>query len=340
MPILKGRRAEFSALCHVAEPVSSILRPLLEVLPDERMSVHGSSLRFAHRLMDSAPKDMIFAVDCHYLRPDGSGRPLQRVAQAIHEWGITMIPVFSPGDGQDPADVRVAADLHKSGGCLRLDRAHCLSIAARRDDQIPEVLDAADLRTTDIDLVIDLGDVCTRETGQDAPHLARTALAWAQSRRWRSVTLASGAFPVNISDLPLGTSTPLPRWDAVLWAELVGTPIGGQDVGYGDYAVSNPEPSRGFAPLPNLRYTAKRHWHVYRYPKSPDGGMRTFGDLCLAVMASNHWPAQGKDFSWGDEQVQLCAHGFKIGNPAMWRAFGISHHLAVVADRLTTLGEP
>ena len=57
-------------------------------------------------------------------------------------------------------------------------------------------------------------------------------------------------------------------------------------------------------------------------------------------MASNHWPAQGKDFSWGDEEVQLCAHGFKIGNPAMWRAFGISHHLAVVADRLTTLGEP
>ena len=131
MPILKGRRAEFSALCHVAEPVSSILCPLLEVLPDERMSVHGSSLRFAHLLMDSAPKDMIFAVNCRYLRPDGSGRPLQRVAQAVHEWEITMIPVFSPGDGQDPADVREAADLHKSGGCLRLDRAHCLSIAAR-----------------------------------------------------------------------------------------------------------------------------------------------------------------------------------------------------------------
>jgi hypothetical protein len=114
MPILKGRRAEFSALRHVAEPVSSIVRPLLEVL-DEETSVHGSSLRFAHLLMDSAPKDMIFAVDCRYLRPDCSGRPLQRVAQAVHEWGITMIPVFSPGDRQDPADVRVAADLHKSG---------------------------------------------------------------------------------------------------------------------------------------------------------------------------------------------------------------------------------
>jgi hypothetical protein len=185
-----------------------------------------------------------------------------------------------------------------------------------------------------------LGDVCTRDTEQEAAHLARRALAWAQGGGWRSVTLASGAFPVSISDLPLGTSTPLPRWDAVLWTELAGTPIGRQDVGYGDYVVSNPEPSRGFAPLPNLRYTAKRHWHVYRYPKSPDGGMRTFRDLCLAVISSNHWPAQGRDFSWGDEQVQLCAQGFKTGNPAMWRAFGTSHHLAVVADRLTTLGEP
>ena len=57
--------------------------------------------------------------------------------------------------------------------CLRLDRAHCLSIAARRDDQIPEVLDAVDLHTADVHLVIDLGDVCTRETGQDAAQLAR-----------------------------------------------------------------------------------------------------------------------------------------------------------------------
>lgn len=83
MPILKGRRAEFSALRHVAEPVSSILRPLLEVLPDERLSEHGSSLRFADLLMESAPKDMIFAVDCRYLRPDSSGRPLQRIAQGV-----------------------------------------------------------------------------------------------------------------------------------------------------------------------------------------------------------------------------------------------------------------
>jgi hypothetical protein len=205
------------------------------------------------------------------------------------------------------------------------------------------MLEAAGLRVSDTDLVLDLGAVRTQAAAQHAERTARAALAWARRQPWRSVTLACGAFPASISGLPYRTATPVPRWDAVLWARITGGLLGGQDagIGYGDYAVGSPELAAGRAPSPNLRYTGKRHWHVYRYPKADKGDMSTFYDLCQDVVASGHWPARGGEFSWGDEQIGRCArHHRTPGNATVWRAIGTSHHLAVVTGRLAALGEP
>jgi hypothetical protein len=346
MPILKGRTAEFLALLHAAPPVTAVARPLLEVISDERMSVHGSVLTFGDRLMEAAPKGMIFAVDCRYLRRAGSGPggddSLSLVARDVHDRGIVMVPVFSLAQGQDLGSVQAAAALHNAGGCLRLDGERGLRpIAASSGHRVSEVLDAAGLQAADVDVVIDMGEVCTQAAMQRAAGAARAALGWARRRAWRSVTIASGAFPSSITDFPLRTSTPVPRWDAVLWAEVAGEPAGMPDIGYGDYAVSSPRLLPGRSPMPNLRYAGKRHWHVYRYPADPAGGMNTFHDLCRDVLSSAHWPPQGSSLSWGDEQIELRAKvRSKPGNAAMWRAFGTSHHLAVVASRLAELGEP
>jgi hypothetical protein len=170
----------------------------------------------------------------------------------------------------------------------------------------------------------------------------RAALRWAMRLPWRSVTFAAGAFPADISNLPLDTSTPIPRWDAVLWTKIAGAPIGPTSVNYGDYTISHPSLRPMARPrVPSLRYTGKRHWHVYRYRPPSSGGWAVFHDLCSAVIESGHWPPQGSPYSWGDEQIERRAKRLGgPGTPTDWRAFGISHHLAVVADRLWQLGEP
>jgi hypothetical protein len=346
VPILKARRSEFLALDHAEPPVAAAIRPLLEVMQNPSGSLSGSVLEFGQQLTEAAPKGMIFAVDCRYLRPTAHSEmdesPLSLVAWHIHDQGIRMIPVFSPGDGQNPRDVREAAALHRAGGCLRLGLQH-LAQVSREDSsgRVPELLEATGLPSAEVDLVIDLGEVCTHLARERAARLGRAALSWARRHLWRSVTVAAGAFPGDVGDFPVGTFTPVSRWDAYLWSALAGPPMSREEIGYGDYAVSNPRVLDSWSPLPNLRYTSKRHWHIYRYPRSATGALSTFRDLCQAVISSGHWPELGGEFSWGDKQIEEIArrHGGP-GDATLWRAFGTSHHMAVVVDRLERIGEP
>jgi hypothetical protein len=343
VPILKARRGEFLALENAWPPVTAVIKPLLEVMQNTSGSLYGSVLDFGNQLVASAPKGMTFAVDCRYLREarsETNDSPLSLVAWHTRDRGICMLPVFSPGDGQDPGDVRRAAGLHKAGGCVRLNLEHLAQAAGEdRSGGVPELLEAAGLFPAEVDLVVDLGEVCTHAARERAARLGRAALLWARRLPWRSVTVAAGAFPSKISDFPLGTATQVTRWDAVLWSALVGSGISSEAIGYGDYAVSNPRLLDGWSPLPNLRYASDRDWYVYRYPKTVSGAFRTFHDLCQAVVSSGHW--SGGEFSWGDQQIEESARQYiGPGNAIWWRAFGISHHLAAVADRLQRTGKP
>jgi hypothetical protein len=341
MPILKGRTAEFTAISNTSFEVQGAIRPLLEVIPNAHNGLYGSILDFCDRAMRHAPKGMIFAVDCGLLTDNSdTAGTLPMLSYAVHDRRIPMVPVFASCEPDTLAAVRAAAELHGTGACLRIRRAEI------RPQQIPgnieDVLTMAGLPPQQVDLLIDFGEIATKEAEQRAIGPGQRALAWAKRTPWRSVTFAAGAFPLNISDLPLNTSTPIPRWDAILWSKLAGRPIGSGDVDYGDYAISNPKlPLIARPGVPNLRYTGKRHWHVYRYRRSSSGGWETFHDLCRAVVSSDHWPPQGSPFSWGDEQIEQRAKQVgRPGRPMDWRAFGMSHHLAVVTDRLRNLGEP
>jgi hypothetical protein len=344
VPILKGRAGEFLALDNAGPAVAGAMRPLLEVMQNPSRMLYGSVLDFGDRLMAAAPKGMVFAVDCRYLRTarsDTADSSLSLVAANLLDRGINMIPVFSPGDGQDPQDVRSAAALHKAGGCLRLELRHMARLSGGRRGLTEVVSPATELGPTETDLVIDLGEVCVQAARERAVRLGRAALAWARQFQWRSVTLSAGAFPAEIGEFPLGASTPVPRWDAVLWSRLADAGQLPEGACYGDYAVSSPRFLEGRAPLPNLRYASKRHWHVYRYQKAASSAFSSFHDLCQAVRSSAHWPAQGREFSWGDGRIDDCARRRTgAGNATLWRAYGISHHLAVVTERLSQLGEP
>lgn len=112
VPILKVRVGEFLVLDHAASAAADLMRPLLEVMQRPSGQPYGSLLDFGDRLMAAAPKGMVFAVDCRYLRTaqsDRSDSPLSLVSWDVYDRGICVIPVFSPGDGQDPGDVRNAA---------------------------------------------------------------------------------------------------------------------------------------------------------------------------------------------------------------------------------------
>jgi hypothetical protein len=124
------------------------------------------------------------------------------------------------------------------------------------------------------------------------------------------------------------------RWDLHLWQRLA-------DLGvrYADYGVAHPGMvGPGWRPMPSLRYTDDEVWWIYRWPQGGADRSAMY-DLCAALVASAHWPAEGADLSWGDSEIAARASGSRgPGNATNWRAWTTSHHLAHVLNQLKRTG--
>ena len=293
---------------------------------------------FVNRLARHCPTNQVVTVDCHWL---GSNGAVSAVSQALAQNNVTERPVFRLNDS--PAvfrEVQQAAALHGEGACLRL--------GSGRDDPDPNVpvqavltaIGNLGLAISDIDLLIDFKTVSSsRDVGRCVP-LALAVLGWAHScGNWRSVTLVSGAFPESISHLPVGTTSPVARHDAILFASVLqNNPVIVPD--FGDYGITYPilaqTPPR--SPNPNLKYTDGLQWQIDREPRRLLGN-NSFRTICRRLVRAPYW--QGASYSEGDRMLDECARRASgPGNATSWLQFGQSHHFAHVVDRLATQGVP
>jgi hypothetical protein len=346
VPVLKGKPGEFRAWREANAAVVAASRVVFEVVPkrgaerDLTDFVRGIAKGTAPGWRAAA----IATVDTGYIdqteQIDGT-RVLIWTAQQLLKEKVRSRPVMRLDDPPNVlADIAVAVALSGTGVCLRLGSSENDPSADVASALAPQVLKAVDLKTTDVDLLIDMWTVMSQRDVERAAPVALEALAWAAANGpWRTVTLLSGAFPDSISTLPKGTATPITRYDAELYNQVIATnPPVVPD--FGDYGPASPAmPSdvpRG--PLPNLRYAAQTEWQVYREAKKLPGN-ESFFTLCGRVAKSNHWSGAG--YSWGDREIERCARSTGgAGRATEWRAYGTSHHLAHVIDRLTTNGVP
>lgn len=345
VPVLKGKPGEFKAWRNINRAVARATRPLFEVVP-----THGPDYdldAFVRDARNSWPIGPRLTYDTGYVPEVTIGRtgrlPVLWTARALAR-GDDPVPACPVVRIEDSDDVLVAAGeavkVLGEGACLRLGSEESDPDPTAATAELPRVVRRTGLSTDEIDLVIDLWAVESSREARRAAVVGRAALRWAAGHRpWRSVAVVSGAFPASISNLPTGRATALPRCDAEVFDILMGgeRPI---DFDYGDYVVAHPSmPAGGRAPLPNLRYTVDRNWMVYRERKVRPGN-ESFFTLCQRLVATPaHWA--GRRYSWGDREIdeKAAEHG-GAGRALEWRAYGTSHHVAHVVDRLATLGVP
>jgi Beta protein len=374
VPILKAKAGEREALQHLASAPIEV-RPLLELVPppvrtapngredlegveDEEESTSDSDdsaekaadkfdkqlQKLARVLRDEVPSEVVCAIDTAYV--DGSSyagdvwEPLIAVL-AEHLVPTQVRPVFRLFDSPERLTrVREVIAEFDDGACLRLgsvDRDVDPQDAAAK---LPSVLAELGQAPSRIDLVIDLWAIEDDRDAQRARMAAEGLLKWADQQQWRSVAVASGAFPSTLTHLPADAVSALPRRDAELWRQLRQR-RGPDMVDFGDYAIAHPAIGEGRTPLPNLRYASDTHWLVWRQRTPQEAGNERFCLICQQVVASEHFPSPGAELCWGDQQIAVRARDCSApGNPTKWRAFGTSRHLAVVSDRLARLDEP
>jgi Beta protein len=335
MPILKGRDAEFMAVSHLPEPVFPSLLPLFEVVPEVEGPVRAS-INFGARVRERLPARLAIAVDVHYLPelPEGQRGPMRGIAEELEAQRVSMLPVARLEDGKDrSADVGYAAEVHDCGAVLRLGGEVNDPDDVEAEQHLHRLQDYAGLEVEQVHLLLDMFEVRSGRDAIRAEPVARKCVSWARRYPWKSITVAAGAMPASISDLPVHSPEPLPRWDLQLWTRI-------RDLGvrYGDYAIAHPQmTSGGWRPMPSLRYADDTCWWIYRWQQDKLAKPAMY-DLCRSLVLSDQWEAGRPELSWGDEQIAArAADRAGPGNATSWRAWSTSHHIAHVTRQLVDL---
>ncbi|MEV1143354.1 hypothetical protein [Micromonospora sp. NPDC049799] len=315
-PILANRRGELEALSHLDGSLAPLLAPVIDlsVLDSHTLDVLG-------RL----PSGLVPAVEVTAL-PDGPETELVR-------WDVPLVPVLGFTDSDRRLVTHGAAaraHAHRAVVRLRLavDRSgpDAATTAAERIWRLTRLL------PEQCDLLVDAGDVCCPADVRTTGPRVRRLLDWARRHAWRSVSVAAGGMPTNLSRLPTDEPVRLDRWDWLLWRELAGLGVGYGDYGVGPALRGDDQPNDR---LPTICYTADGAWWVYRWSRRGGRGDDRFADLCRTLVSAPQWPVTGAAYSWGDHEIlRRARRSAGAGSPANWVAWSTSHHLAHVLSAL------
>jgi hypothetical protein len=333
-PILRARRGELTALHHLDPTTADRVLPILELSAPSRDTAHEVG-DLVHLVRDGKPRTDALAVDLGNLPdPDDPLRsPPLDLAEEFAEHDMAMVTVVRAYDSDRRLiEHGLAARIHKQHAVLRLQPDDAPGPAAATA-VVDRVLRGTGLEPEQLDLVIDLAETGCRSSADRVEERARRTIRWAHGHPWRSVSVAAGAMPANLDDLPSDQAVEVGRWDALLWATIAETGIG-----YADYGVTSPVRRAGLhhRQLPTLRYTDERSWWIYRWARRGGRSDDRCYDLCRTLIASPHWPADGARFSWGDAEIARRARTAPgAGTPSSWMAWSTSHHIAHVVRALT-----
>ena len=349
MPILKGRQGEFNALSEVADATREFIVPLVEANPasgadDAQASIRENVNKCATKLGNIwGDRDAFLdAVHLDVGENLGGYGATYELCRSAEQWKIRAVPVIRLDDPQQAhRDVAALSREFGRGACIRLVGEDLDTDPDDLEDPFNTFFATSSLGKEDVDLLLDAGaidgEVAARGAGRVIGSLLRDM---EDIDEWRSITVAGGAFPVDLSTYDPWVIGERPRFDADMWAHVRNKRRLKRTPDFGDYAVAHPSISTtsvSFSPAPQLRYTTADHWLILKGRRNDPRGHRQFFEVCAKISSDPRFVGAG--LGWADSRIATAAnHG--PGNATTWRQIGTTHHLDFVARRLTTLGEP
>ncbi|CCG04054.1 beta family protein [Blastococcus saxobsidens] len=347
VPILKSRQGELNALRDASPQTRQSMVPLVEVVPPSEDPSPGEAIDKA--CIDAATK----------LADRYSGQPLmldaglfdltvkhrsQTAVGLLAEWaastGLDAWPVIRLDDPESAQiDAGRAHERDGRGVTIRLDGEDLDEDAEDVDNALAGVLSNTGTTRADTDLLLDVGAIDGDIAVRGGASLVRSLLRGLEDvDQWRSVTVAAGAFPIDLSQFSPRVIGERPRFDAQLF-DAVRSKRLPRDIDFGDFAIAHPALSTGpaFLPPPQLRYTTAEHWLVLKGRRNDPEGNAQFHWICETI--AKHPDFVGARLGRADEVIASGSLG-KPGNGTTWRTIGTTHHLDYVSLRLTTVGEP
>jgi Beta protein len=344
VPLLKGKQGEFRALLNLGQQRNSVV-PLLEHEPvaiaDPNELKKILETKYIQRFLKSNWIGPAF-VDLYQIRKEslaGTMHPLELVLEKLSVGSINPIPVVGPNY---PDHFKQAAKKFapKYGVCIRLR----VGLVDPFDlvDSLNILIKDLKVSADQVDLILDFGPISESQKNSTA-FTAVSLIQQLKSEIWKTFTLASGAFPVNLEQVKGGTHGYLERTDWEVWKmvfnRLQMNSENESPIFFGDYGINHPDfPSaNGFMTIvPSLRYTliTEPKWLALKEAKS-DQGNKAFFDLCRRLVRMPEYA--GRHHCWADDEIYERAQGRGgPGNATTWRELGSVHHITTVVEQLAS----
>lgn len=347
VPLLKGKAGEFAALHSLTAYDLRDLTPFIDVpmVPQGASPAKHYARQYAH-LRDHWGDRGRVLVDSRLvqagIRAEDGSHPALQLFQRAAGLGITLVPVSGlRREGAYQESVRTGAATLGHGACLRLEDA---DLAPALVSDVTRWLGFVGLEPEQVDLVLDLREVAAGAERSMTAAARMTIGTLPYLDRWRTFTLASGAFPAQLGAMPRLVPSRFPRVDWNLWRAVVAElPAGVRRPSFGDYAIAHPDvaefdPRTVNVPIA-LRYTTPGHFLVMKAGSFKKEGGKPFRELCARLVGMPEF--SGGFFSPGDRYIEDSAQMLTPGgNPQKWREVGTSHHLTMVVMQLRDLAGP
>lgn len=352
VPILRWKRGERFALAKLAANIRSAITPLVELTPKMfEAPVKGRSLG-----LKPEPSEVLFQASKGLLKDWGNApvfvdfwhidgqippsiankRPLEYMADEARRMRLALIPVTSLGRSAEHQEaVRHVTAIDERGVCIRVTPEDVLQQDFRQ--QLQNLLKKLTAKRDQVHLILDYqvfdGD---KPLPQDLlnriPHI----------EEWRTLTLASGAFPKDLQEYTPGIQR-IDRNDWLTWLRVLDQRRSARKPSFADYTIQYGryvEPPGNCNPSASIRYTLAEQWLV----------MRGEGIMNKKGPGREQWPANatllcereefyGSTFSSGDRYIYRVSNGDENhGSPETWIRAGINHHMTLVARQIGALG--
>lgn len=236
--------------------------------------------------------------------------------------------------------------MDRRGICLRVLTKELLE--PRFTQKVRSLLKKCQLDESNVDLLLDF-----QTFDPQNPDVKNLLGSIPNLRAWRSLTIASGAFPVDLQNCEKG-SNPIPRHDWLSWkTQFFDETSNQRRASFSDYTIQYgfyKEPVEHGNPSASIRYTLEDKWLVMRgevprgkidYENAERRPAREQYNAHAQLLCEDTEILYDQDFSWGDAFIyERSVNREDHGSPEILLRAGINHHMTVVSRQITNLAGP
>lgn len=347
VPILYGKRGEFSALRELGDVTRASITPMMIVpqvpwdyindVPAKTLDLHLEG--FIDGLSKAWGRDSPFFIDMRqFSQLDVFSDGQQAVARSLElVWAQfpQCIPVLSYPDWSDSeASIASSAAAASNGLCVRL----CISRLDEDDDLGALLLNISErynIMLERIDVVLDMEDILEQNAGLYRRLASSMINGIPELATSRTLTLAGTSFPQTLSGVEGGTIEVIARNEWNIWSGLLRSQRLGRLPAFGDYAISATEVNdidpRQMTMTASIRYTHEDSFIVVKGRSVKRHSFDQFHERSEALVGSAFF--YGVDHCGADRQIAACAQrATSTGNASTWRKLGTLHHLTLVSE--------